>query len=122
MRESAGRVVRSRRVLRRVSRRQKKRVALPQRHVECLGEIENRLPARQTAPAFHEADMLLRNSCIHREFELRLASDSAPLPKHCAGRLRAVLLGSWGHRQLSSSTGTRSYCVMRRAIHVSLHI
>src|SRR5262249_55427481 len=54
-------------------------------HVKGLGKIEHHLTARDTAAAFDKTDMLLRNTSIKRQIQLRLAANIPPLAEKYAG-------------------------------------
>ena len=57
-------------VHRRVAGRHQQRVALAQRHVEVLGEVQHQLPARLRAARLHEAEVASRHGGLVGQVEL----------------------------------------------------
>jgi hypothetical protein len=60
---------------------QQQAVAVAQRNLEALGEVEDHLAARLRAPRLDEAEMPRRNRRSHRELELAEVAPLPPLPQ-----------------------------------------
>jgi hypothetical protein len=104
---------------RRVACGQEQVVALAERHVEALGEVEHHLRARARAAGFDEAQVSRRDVRLQRKLELTEPTAAAPLTEHHPDRRPT---DSDGHasivsRQLESAITSE---VIDTA-HVSLH-
>lgn len=80
-----GRIERFVAVNRRVSRSDKDRIALAQRNLQSVGDVDDHLSARRRSAGLNEAHMFLRDTCVQGEFQLRLAPDFSPMAQLRAG-------------------------------------
>lgn len=73
---------------RREVRGEEETVALAQRHLQPIGQMEEHLPARPCAPGLDEAQMTGRDCGARREVELADAAPSTPFAQHVADPVR----------------------------------
>jgi hypothetical protein len=81
---------------RREAAREQQPIALGDRQVELLGQVDQELPARAGAPGLHEAQVLGRDVRVERERELAEAASRTPEADQLA-RAPRLLLGLDDH-------------------------
>src|SRR5579862_2713007 len=71
-------------VLRGVSRREQQNIPLTKRNVQRISNDGKKVPAGSAPPAFHKAEMTLRDARIQREVKLAFAALLSPVAQQFA--------------------------------------